>query len=221
MKKTHFFLLLLSASSSLISTTLAYNTNNDGWTSPISDISFEAKVDTSMYENCSTEYISWIQNFQKYLTANKISNAISAWEKLDPYRTCMQTSSDYPTSTLFWNYAPMWSPVMPEYSMMKKAYKNGILYIGRHCSSNCSPSDYYIGFIKAKNGMIYIYNTPLAPTWSKQYTTYKKLYNPQTYIGNTDAYTALYTDLLQAFKQGKFNNSNTNSVYKKFISAIR
>lgn len=221
MRKSLVVYLIISVNTLSSINVFAYSTNNDGWVSPVSDVSFDVKIDASMYENCSTDYINWIRDFQKSISSNRINKAISTWGKLDPYRTCMQTSSDYPTSTLFWNYVPMGTPIMPEYAMMKKVHKNGILYIGRHCSSNCSPSDYYIGFIKVKNWMFHIYNTPLAPMWSKQFATYKKLYNPQTYTGNTDSYTALYKDLLQAFKNGKFNNSNTNSVYKKFIDSIR
>lgn len=210
-----FFLLLVFL--------LPVSTFASEWPAPVSQGSFGiGAINCDYFQSCSTEFRTLQKNFISALKQYKIWTAIATWEKMNPIAFIDSSSGN---SSLFGAYAPEGIAPIPSDVMVRRSYKNGILYIGRHCSMECDQSDYYIGFLKYKkvNGedILYVYNTPLAPKWSIQYNSYKNLYTPEKYPGTPDHYTAMYRDMISAFNKWKWNNKNTDSVYKSFVKSIK
>ncbi len=214
MKK--YFLLLL--------TYILFCAHSSVWASefasPVSEIGSELNLTSNYYDyfvttDCAYYHHRMISSFEYNMKELNIGNAISAWSNADFYRDGCVSDVDGSDSSLFWSYAPEGTPLIPVYITERKAYKNGIVYLGKHCNTNCTPEDFYIGFMKYKkwDGLLHVYNEPLAPKWSKQFNSYESSYK--------NDYVSLYADMSFAFKKWKFNNKNTNMVYKKFIQSIR
>ena len=183
---------------------------------PVDYVGFEIDYKNnyhSYFAECPHFHYRMIESFYVNLRKYNIPTALTAWREADAYPDCLPSAWD---SIIFWSYAPEGVPVIPGDIKARKAYKNGILFLGKHCINICTPSDFYIGFIKYKKNdwLVYVYNEALAPIGSKQNATYNTLYSD-------DEISALYNDLVMAFNKGKFNNKNTNTVYQNFIRSIR
>ncbi len=161
----------------------------------------------------------------QFVSAMKKKDAVSAigfWNKMvhtiDGSDEINSTLPNALFETLFGTYAPEWTAVLPTVIIAKKAYKWGIITLGRNYYQDfmlSNYSGYYMSYMRYKtDGMLYVYNVSLIPLNSKQYNAYVKLYWDS---GNNE----IEKDLIFAFNKWKFNNKDTNAVYQKFIKSIR
>ncbi len=172
-------------------------------------------------KNSEYEICGWVnaQLHNQFISAMKKWNtaqAIKFWDQMIQTQDGTATNSIENTlpETLFGTYQPEWAQLLPVNILAKRSYKWGILTIGNDCSSGCSFEDYFVSFIKYKdNGMVYIYNQPLAPKGSKQNATYSKLYGFD--------FSQFDIDIVKWFQKGKFNNKDMNALYQSFLTSIK
>lgn len=146
-------------------------------------------------------------------------SALNAWDQMSNSMDGTENNAIDNTilNPLIWAYAPEWAILLPDRILGKKAFKWGILILWDIGVQDVDFSFYYVSYIRYKRAagvdMLTVYNTPLIPEGSKQYTSYAKVY------GYSD-FSSFSRDMQWSFSKGKFNNKEVNAIYQSFVKSI-